>query len=63
MLKLITLALAAAIAVNGAAIAATRDTTKIKACGVEWKAAKADPAIKAAGWPKFWSACAKRANA
>jgi hypothetical protein len=40
-----------------------RDTTTIKACGVQWKQAKADEAVKAAGWPKYWHECAQRAKA
>lgn len=40
-----------------------RDTTVIKACGVEWKAAKADEAVKAAGWPAFWHLCSLRSKA
>lgn len=33
---------------------------KLLACAADWKAAKANPAVKSAGWINFWSACAKR---
>jgi hypothetical protein len=39
-----------------------RDTTTIKACGAQWKVAKVDEAVKAKGWPAFWSACAQEAK-
>lgn len=39
-----------------------RDTTVIKACGAAWREAKADEAVKAKGWPAYWSACAKAAK-
>lgn len=32
-------------------------------CGRQWKVAKADEAVKAAGWPKYWSACNARMKA
>lgn len=36
-------------------------STKIKQCSIEYKAAATDTAVemKALGWPKFWSWCAK----
>ncbi len=37
--------------------------SKRKACGNEWQAAKADPEVKAAGWPAFLSACLRRMKA
>ena len=40
-----------------------RNATTIKACGAKWKEAKADPEVKAKGWPAYWSACAKEAKA
>jgi hypothetical protein len=39
-----------------------RDTTKIKACAAQWKVAKADEAVKASGWPKFWHECSVKAK-
>lgn len=39
-----------------------RNTAAIKACGAQWQTAKADEAVKAKGWPAFWSACAKEAK-
>lgn len=64
--------LALATLANATAIAATRPanpvpsdkreavTARQRACAAEWKAAKADEAVKAAGWPKYWSACNAR---
>jgi hypothetical protein len=34
-----------------------------KDCGRQWQNAKANDAIKSAGWPKYWSACNKRVKA
>lgn len=60
----VRLALVGFIMIPGVAFAESFQTTKIKQCSTEWKAAKArmtdgDGEAIAAGWPKFWSACAK----
>jgi hypothetical protein len=33
---------------------------KLLACAQDWKQAKADEAVRKAGWINFWSDCAKR---
>lgn len=33
---------------------------KLLACAQDWQSAKADEAVRAAGWPKYWSECSKR---
>lgn len=33
------------------------------ACGVEWKAAKSDASVKAAGWPSYWHTCSQKMKA
>lgn len=78
MFKLSTIVaatLALATLANSAAIAAAKRTPpgtpeeraarveRMRECGAEWKLAKADDAIKAAGWPKYWSACNTRKRA
>lgn len=35
----------------------------MKECGVEWKAAKSDAAVKSAGWPAFWHTCSVKLKA
>jgi hypothetical protein len=61
-------AMAPAAAPAKPAVAATGgkagETTRIKACGVEWKAAKAAGKVPAGQkWPQFWSECDKRMKA
>jgi hypothetical protein len=42
---------------------APKALSKIAQCGQEWKVAKADAAVKQAGWPHYWSVCAQRMKA
>lgn len=35
----------------------------IVACGKQWKADKADQAVKSAGWPAYWHKCSEQMKA
>jgi hypothetical protein len=37
--------------------------TRLRACGAEWRAAKAEGKTAGQTWPKYWSACNKRKKA
>lgn len=55
----VRLALIGLIALPTVAAAESFQSTKIKQCSIEYKAAKSKGDDVSAGWPKFWSACAK----
>ena len=57
----VRLALVGFIMIPGVAAAESFQTTKIKQCSIEYKNAATDTQVemKALGWPKFWSWCAK----
>ncbi len=49
-----------ATTITAAPTAIADHVERIRACGAEWKKAKAYPAVKEAGWPKYWSGCNAR---